>query len=643
MLRPASYRFGPFTLDAAAYRLTRGDGDIPLSPKIIDLLLYLLARQSALVSKDELFAALWPDVAVTDNALTQAVSELRQALGDDPARPTYIQTVARRGYRFIAAVETLTPSSGTTSVAAAVRDEPSDRPPAIAVLDFSNVTGDQECAWLSSGIAETVTNDLRNKVTLRIIDRVRVVEAVRRSGVDLAALRRELQIDLAVVGSFQRAGTRLRITARVVDAATGEALADAKADGEMEQVFELQDRIVAQFSGALGTARPESGARRVHRETTSLEAYRAFTEGRVRLESLEASQVAGAIADFERAIALDPRYALAHVGLANARFWQYEMSRFRNQPDARLLAQATDHVRAAIELERDLAEAHATLAFLLVSAGRAIEALDAGRRAVAIEPGFWAHQFRLAHAAWGSERLRALSRAMEMYPDFPFAHFEVAMVHIARGALDRAASVLREGTIAQDRQAHLRQRYPARGLHWLLGLVRLAQGDAAEARAEFEQEIAGGATQVYAREFTANAFSGMALMHLRTGDPTRAVDMFRRALDLFPDHARTLVGLGAGLTATGDEAGAVAAFAHAAAAIEGLRLGGRAAEASTAEALHHAVSGRHEAAVEALRLSLERSELQFTGWTIPIEPLLEPLHPLASFQSLLATLADRAR
>ena len=77
---------------------------VPLSPKIIDLLLYLVARPSVLVSKEELFKALWPDVAVTDNALTQAVSELRQALGDDASSPAYVQTVARRGYRFIAAV-----------------------------------------------------------------------------------------------------------------------------------------------------------------------------------------------------------------------------------------------------------------------------------------------------------------------------------------------------------------------------------------------------------------------------------------------------------------------------------------------------------------------------------------------------------
>src|SRR3990172_7158787 len=306
-----SYRFGPFAVDAVSYRLLRDGEVIPLSPKIIDLLLYLVAGQSALVPKDELFAALWPDVAVTDNALTQAVSELRQALGDDPSSPTYIQTVARRGYRFVAPV---TPAS-------AAPDLVPERAPvvapgplrSIAVTDFANVTGDLDYGWLSTGIAETVTNDLRELGTLRVIDRLQVADAVGRAGT-LAALRVERVADLAVVGSFQRAADRLRITARVVDVASGESLADAKADGLLSDVFELQDRIVAQFASQLGLSATAVTERRVGiRETSSLEAYQAFTEGRVKLESMEASLVPQAVADFERALALDPRYALAEV------------------------------------------------------------------------------------------------------------------------------------------------------------------------------------------------------------------------------------------------------------------------------------------------------------------------------------------
>jgi DNA-binding winged helix-turn-helix (wHTH) protein/Flp pilus assembly protein TadD len=638
----ASYRFGPFTVDASSYRLLRGTEVIPLSPKIIDLLLYLAARQSALVGKDELFSALWPDVAVTDNALTQAVSELRQALGDDPSKPTYIQTVARRGYRFIAPVEPLVaaqPSPPQTH-------EPSAQTasPAIGVLDFANVSTDKEFAWLASGIAETVTNDLRAAGTHRIIDRVRVVEAVRTVGTDLANLRKELHLDLAVVGSFQRSADRLRITARVVDASSGEALAEAKADGKLEQVFELQDRIVAQFSETLGSDRLESStARRAYRETSSLEAYQAFTEGRVRLESLDASLVAGAIADFERAIVLDPRYALAHVGLANARFWQYEMSRARSQPDAALLARAIDHVRRAIELERHLAEAHATLAFLLVSAGRFSEALAAARRAVALEPGYWGNQFRLAHAEWGEDRLRSLSKTMELYPDFPFAHFEVAMVHIARGDLERAESVLREGTIVQDRQANLKQRYPAKGLHWLLGLVRLARGDQREAREEFDREVAVGANQLYAAEFNMNAYDGAGFAALAAGNAEDAVAMFRRALELFPEHARSLVALAAALTASRDDDGARTAFEHAGQAIEALRRGGRTREATMAEAFMHVVQGRSDEAILALKRLVEKPELPFSGWTAPIEPLFASLRDHPDFREILETLAHNAR
>ena len=640
---PVSFRFGPFTVDAASYRLMRAGAVVPLSPKIIDLLLYLVARQSALVGKDELFGALWPDVAVTDNALTQAVSELRQALGDDSSKPTYIQTVARRGYRFIAPVESIAVAREAPVGAVALPEPGPDRPPATAVMDFANVSNDAELAWLSSGIAETVTNDLRAAGSLRIIDRVRVVEAVRRVGSDLTALRQDLHLDLAVVGSFQRAGERLRITARVVDAPSGEALADAKADGLLADVFELQDRIVEQFAETLGTGGAGGTGRRRTRETSSLEAYQAFTEGRVRLESLDGSLVPGALADFERAIALDSRYALAYVGLANARFWQYEMSRARNQPEAALLARAIDHVRRAIELERDLAEAHATLAFLLVSAGRAGEALATARRAAALEPGYWGNQFRLGHAAWGDERLRALSRSMELYPDFPFAHFEASMVHIARGALDRAESVLREGTIVQDRQAHLRQRYPAKGLHWLLGLVRLARGDGAEARAEFDREIAIGPSQLYAAEFAMNAYDGVAFTALHEGKGPEAVAMFRRALELFPEHARSLVGLGAALTANGNRASAADAFARATAAIEALRLGGRAGEGMLAEAFLHSVNRRPGEAIRALHSLLEHVDLPFTGWTIPIEPLFDPLRSLPEFRRILAALADRAR
>src|SRR5947208_13722805 len=110
-----TFRFGRFVADRTAYRVVCGDAALELTPKLLDLLFHLLDRAGSLVTKEELLDALWPGANVTENALAQAVSELRQALGDDAGAPTYIKTIARRGYRFIGAVE---------PVESAVRQQP---------------------------------------------------------------------------------------------------------------------------------------------------------------------------------------------------------------------------------------------------------------------------------------------------------------------------------------------------------------------------------------------------------------------------------------------------------------------------------------------------------------------------------------
>ena len=118
---------------------------------------------------------------------------------------------------------------------------------------------------------------------------------------------------------------------------------------------------------------------------------------------------------------------------------------------------------------------------------------------------------------------------------------------------------------------------------------------------------------------------------------------FRRALELFPDHARSLVGLAAALKVESDAKGADAAFGRAKGAIDALRRGGRTGEAGMAEALHHAVADHRDAAVASLQNLLERAEVSFTGWTIPVEPLFESLRAMPAFQTVLSRLGERAR
>ena len=140
-----------------------------------------------------------------------------------------------------------------------------------------------------------------------------------------------------------------------------------------------------------------------------------------------------------------------------------------------------------------------------------------------------------------------------------------------------------------------------------------------------------------------NAYDGAGFAHLDANEPGAAVEAFNKALELFPEHARSLVGLGAALKAAGDTPGADAAFNRATAAIEALRRGGRASEAMLAGAMHAAVCDDGDRVVDSLNALLDRPDMPFSGWTIPIEPLLTPFRKGAGFQQVAARLADRAR
>jgi DNA-binding winged helix-turn-helix (wHTH) protein/tetratricopeptide (TPR) repeat protein len=638
---PAStYRFGPFVLDRGAYRLRRSDqaleSVIELPPKALDLLLYLVERPGALVTKEEAFQVIWPDVIVTDNALTQVVSEIRQAIGDSPSDPKYLQTVARRGYRFIGEVSAVDPHA--TAVSGPGESAPPVALPSVAIVDFVNMSHDPSIGWLSAGIPETVVGDLSGLGCFRIIDRARVTEASVKSyrGLEIARI---LGADLLVSGSFQRAGDRLRLSARLIDTATGEVRADAKADGRLEDVFQLQDEIGRQFGEGLGIATPVPVGRA--RQTSNLEAYKNAVEGRLRLESFEADSVPKAVDRFKRAIELDPGYAPAYVGLANAQCQLFERARFLPSPPADALADAQVNARRGVELDNQYAEAHATLAFVLTSAGKRDEARRAARTAVSLEPSQWMHQFRLGYAAWGSERLEALGRALELYPDFAFAHFQIAMVHIARGALAVAASALRDGIAIQASNGQSPKRFPAHGLHWLLGAIALARNDIEAALASFESECASGNADLYAQEFALAATCGRGVALTAMGKMPEAIETLTGALprDASGRAALLLAAIHHRLGDTNALGGSLAAAGEVAAR---LRSGGRNGEAAVLEAASRAVRGEAEAAASGVQQAVAAAPNGPFGWFLPIDPLFASVRDLPAFQTVLETIADRA-
>lgn len=653
------YRFGAFTFDCVSYRVTHGAHVVNLTPKLLDLLLYLLERPAMLVTKDELLDALWPGANVTQNALAQAISELRQALGDDAASPQFIRTVARRGYRFIAPVTIPADAAAASTTIHAVNASAAgpaasasaavDKPRAesqtatgsapIAVMDFSVTAGDRVDTWLGAGITETVTSDLGRLRHFRVVDRRRVGEAVRATDGSLEQVAAALGARLIVVGSVQRNQQKVRITSRIVDVVSGEAVADAKVDGAMDEIFDLQDQVVVQLVREL--ALPAGGTHA--RDTASLHAFQAFTEGWLALESLEVAPMQAAVGHFERAVAADPGYARAYAGLASAELACYESTRADNVPDDALLQRAVAHAQDASRLDETLAEAHATVALVLVSAGRTIEAAAAGRRAVALEPSAWRHWFRLGHATWGSERLRAAAQTLALYPEFAFSYFQAAMVHVARRDLTEAETMLRQGAAVQDRQLARGGRYPALGLHWLLGLVRLAADDVDESLAEFARESALAAPyRLYGREFQMHAATGRAAALVRTGRPEQAIVSYREALKLYPDNAPASLGLAAAYQILGRTDDAEAWRQRTDTVLKILQ--DRHPLYTAMVRADMLVGAREQAAAAALLTDALRSAPPgFACWTLPVEPAFRQVLPAEAFAPVLRALTERAR
>ena len=635
-------RFGPFLLDRSGYRLLHGTEPLTLTPQLLDLLIYLVDRAGSLVTKDELLNALWPNANVTENAVAHAVSDLRQVLGDNASAPVFIKTVARRGYRFIATAENVQAAAQPTTKPRDAERHESDVP-AVAVLDFVNVTDDADASWLSAGIAETLAIGLRATPSWRVIDRSRVLETARRTNGALQHIAAELDAQRVVLGNYQRHGPYLRVTARLVDVASGQTLADAKVDGPFDKVFELQDELVNRMlTNAGAPTLPNSTSPSGRRDTPSLVAYRAYVEGWLRVEALDVRELPTAIDKFRDAIQADPGYPLAYAGLASAELALYESTRTATRPDRERLERAIAHGRKAVQLEDHLAEAHATLALVLVSAWQTNEAAHAARRAVALEPANWRHLFRLGHATWGDERLRAASRTLALYPEFAYAHFQTAMVHVARGQLAEAEAVLRHGAAVQDHQIGRGERYPALGLHWLLGLVRLAQHAPDDAVQEFDRELADADEhRLYGREYAVEAHYGRGSALLDMQRTEQATHAFRQALEIDADHVPARLALGTSLRGDREHPAVDPELAQVD-EILSVMASIRPIDAALMRARALVALSRPAEAVQQLEQLLADAPPGFAGWVIPIDPLFRPVLGHEPFARVLARLATRA-
>jgi serine/threonine protein kinase/Tfp pilus assembly protein PilF len=369
----------------------------------------------------------------------------------------------------------------------------------IAVMTFANITREPVDEWIGSGIAETVSADLKNIHGLTVIGRERIYDALRNlrssetGGLDdrfAIEIGRGLGARWIVSGGYQRFGEQIRITARFVEVETGVVLRNVKIDGGLPDIFTLQDRIVFELTRDLNLELEGAAIAQIEQpETRSVEAYELFSRGMMTLRMAARDAPDRAILLFQKALALDEEYAEAWAGLGGG--YQLKGAQL-SIPE--LLEKAIECERRALALDPRLADAHTWLGSALLALGRTDDALEALREAVRLEPGQARPWSMLARGYWigkgmVTEGIDALERAVGINPQFGYAHLQLAFLYTEAGDLPKAEASAQRAVDLQERYISGEEGLIIVGAHTRLGYVYYRQGRYEEAVTQYQQEL----------------------------------------------------------------------------------------------------------------------------------------------------------
>ena len=483
---------------------------LSIEPKALNVLMFLVQHPGRLIERRELLGAVWGDAFVTDHVLNRSIGQLRKVLGDDAREPRFIETVPTLGYRFIAAVETETleaplptttlpgqtgvqvlPSAATMGHASTAGPQPqvtSASPPStrpsisrwlllavglalvtagclwlrhrrlppqasirsLAVLPLDDLSPGSREDYFADGMTDELITELARLPGLRVVSRTSVMQD-KGAHKPLARLARELDVDAIVEGSVVRSGDRVRITAQLVDTRTDKHLWAQTFEGPLGDILSLQDSVAREIAAETSAVlTPHAQAELTAAKHIDPAAYDAYLRGLYFIQRRDGTLAASY---FRKAIALEPGYAAANAGLAEALVTQVLAD---GKQAAEIMPAAVDAAKRAIQLDPSSGEAHTALgaidvvylwdwnaaeqnlrrgielspsssdaetwfAIYLTSVGRPGEAVSAMQRAVVLDPfSFWANRLlgsMLFYARRYDESLVALKRAAEIAPD----------------------------------------------------------------------------------------------------------------------------------------------------------------------------------------------------------------------------------
>jgi TolB-like protein len=469
------YKFGPFNLDADAEILFLGAEPTMLGQRAVVLLRLLLERTGSPVSKDALIEAAWPGLAIEDSNLTVQIAALRRVFEDVAGGATWIETLPRRGYRYVGPLVATgnppTEANPQTSPALALPDKPS-----VAVLPFSNLSGDPEQEYFADGMVEDIIAGLSRIKWLFVVGRNSSL-TYKEKAVDVKRVGRELGVRYLLQGSLRKDGNRIRISAQMIEAETGGHVWAERYDRPLDDIFALQDEITLSVVGAIEPSLRRAEVERVKRKRPdSLDAYDLVLRAQPDVYSAMPERVTKALVLLERALALDPTYALAHAFAAMChhclflRAGLHEENRaasmrhaqaaiVHGQDDALALTFAgfsigmdgPDHAAAFAAFEAALAVSPSSaLTYILGSvilgwAAEAERAIEWGERAMRLSPfDPWAfgafHSLTLGHFHCGryEEAANAAHRAVQFNPAHSISYMLLAAALAKLGRVEES-------------------------------------------------------------------------------------------------------------------------------------------------------------------------------------------------------------
>jgi DNA-binding winged helix-turn-helix (wHTH) protein/TolB-like protein/tetratricopeptide (TPR) repeat protein len=539
------YRFEGFELEPTRRLLLREGQVVQLTPKAFDTLLVLVRNHGRVMGKDELMQAVWPDTIVEETNLAHNISALRKILGQKGGDNRFIVTAPGRGYSFVAEVQQeargpLEEARGAAeknagaliaalpeqpAAASAVEAAPSHtaQPPAgllitklhsgipwrtalgligllgllaagliwlrpapgapirsVAVLPFKPLVAEARDEVLEMGIADTLITRLDNlkQITVRPINAVRRYTALDQ---DTVAAGRELDVQAVVEGSIQKADGKIRVTARLVRIADGRPLWTRQFDEPWTDIFAVQDAISQRVAGDLmGTLTGEEHGELARNYTTDPEAYQLYLIGRYYWNKRSGEGTRKSIESFQQAIEKDRNYALAYVGLADA---YVTLGSYHLAQPLKVMPLARDAAAQALRLDERLAEAHASMARILLDYDwNWAEAEKEFQLAIALKPNYanahhWYSSF-LASRGRFDDAIREANRALELDYLSPATSTHVGSVLYQARRYPEAIGVLQK-TLDMEPNFITARIY--------LGLCYLMQGRRDEAMAEFQK------------------------------------------------------------------------------------------------------------------------------------------------------------